>query len=216
MVFVWSYNCLKMTITGISIQSQIPKGALEAATVNAGSPQTVCADASVVQLAGTFGGSATSVLWSTVEDRGYTGDGTFLDPTDPNTTYTCGPGDIINGSVTLGLTTNNPPGFEFGPATDIVVITIDAPATVFVALQGGGTNISPEGSMTSGAVGGSATMATWSTSGDGTFGNVNTLVTMYTPGPGDISAGSVTLTLTTDDPTGPCTLKFDSETYTVS
>lgn len=52
-----------------------------------------------------------------------------------------------------------------------------------------------------GSIGGSATSATWTTSGTGKFSNANSLTSTYTPGPGETT---VTLTLTTDDPPGPC------------
>ncbi len=55
-----------------------------------------------------------------------------------------------------------------------------------------------------GIVGGSATSGTWS-GGTGTFNsNANTLNAVYTPSAAEIAAGSVELTLTTNDPAGPC------------
>ena len=57
-----------------------------------------------------------------------------------------------------------------------------------------------------GAIGGSATTSTWTTSGSGSFGDASLVVTTYFPSAADIAAGSVTLTLTTNDPdgSGPC------------
>ena len=59
-----------------------------------------------------------------------------------------------------------------------------------------------------GSIGGSATSATWSSSGTGTFngGTAFGTATSYSPSPADITAGSVVITLTTDDPdgAGPC------------
>src|SRR5690606_31786020 len=55
-----------------------------------------------------------------------------------------------------------------------------------------------------GVIGGGATSGTWTTVGDGTFNNASLLNAVYTPGPNDLAAGTVTLTLTTDDPAGPC------------
>lgn len=51
-----------------------------------------------------------------------------------------------------------------------------------------------------GVIGGSATSATWSAP-SGTFANANSLSTTYTPA---ITSGNVVLTLTTNDPAGPC------------
>ncbi|MBN4072143.1 T9SS type A sorting domain-containing protein [Flavobacteriales bacterium AH-315-E23] len=53
-----------------------------------------------------------------------------------------------------------------------------------------------------GAMGGTASSITWSTSGTGTFDDPTLLTAAYTPSAADISAGSVTLTITTDDPDG--------------
>ena len=49
-------------------------------------------------------------------------------------------------------------------------------------------------------IGGGATSSTWSAP-SGTFSNVNSLTSLYTP---SITSGTVTLTLTTNDPPGPC------------
>jgi gliding motility-associated-like protein len=68
----------------------------------------------------------------------------------------------------------------------------------------------------SGTIGGGATSASWTTTGTGTFGNANSLTSTYTPGAGDIMAGTVTLTLTTDDPAGPCAATTDNVTITIS
>lgn len=68
----------------------------------------------------------------------------------------------------------------------------------------------------SGTIGGSATSATWTTSGNGTFNNNTALNAIYTPGSVDISTGSVILTLTTNDPTGPCPAVSDQITVTIN
>ncbi|MBK9458795.1 MAG: hypothetical protein IPN94_05040, partial [Sphingobacteriales bacterium] len=51
-------------------------------------------------------------------------------------------------------------------------------------------------------IGGGATTATWTTSGSGTFNPSTGTSTIYTPSAADIAAGSVTITITTDDPDG--------------
>ena len=53
---------------------------------------------------------------------------------------------------------------------------------------------------------GSATMVTWGSTGDGVFDNTTSLTPIYTPGITDISSGTVTLSVTTNDPdgAGPC------------
>ena len=67
-----------------------------------------------------------------------------------------------------------------------------------------------------GSFGGSASSVTWTTSGTGTFGSTTAAVTTYTPGAADIIAGTVTLTLTTNDPPGTCGAVADNLTVTVS
>ncbi|MFM7015896.1 MAG: MopE-related protein [Bacteroidota bacterium] len=62
-----------------------------------------------------------------------------------------------------------------------------------------------QGVILNGAIGGGATMATWTTSGTGTFSpNATTLNATYTPSLADATAGTITLTLTSDAPV-PCT-----------
>ena len=69
-------------------------------------------------------------------------------------------------------------------------------------------------------IGGTASSATWSTSGSGTFngGGVFGTATTYTPSAADTAAGSVILTLTTNDPDGggPCLASTSSFTLTLT
>ncbi|MDQ2657761.1 MAG: hypothetical protein M3Y60_10100, partial [Bacteroidota bacterium] len=97
---------------------------------------------------------------------------------------------------------------------DQVDITSDAPATV----DAGPAQIVCSGStvLLAGVIGGSASSATWTTSGDGSFSNNILLNAIYTPGAADISSGTVTLTLTTNDPAGPCVAVNDNVIITVS
>ncbi len=175
------------------------------ATVNAGSDQTICGG-SAVTLNGTFGGSATSATWSG-------GTGTFSDNTNLNAVYTPGTADITAGSVILTLTTNDPDG-PCPAVSDQVVVTINTQPTV----NAGADQTICEGSSVTlaGSVGGSATSGTWS-GGAGTFNpNSNTLTATYTPHADEITAGSVTLTLTTNDPAGVCSAVMDDVTITIN
>ncbi|MEK7153847.1 MAG: hypothetical protein AAB834_07900, partial [Patescibacteria group bacterium] len=169
-----------------------------AATANAGTDATIC-EGSSFTLSGSIGGSATSLTWTTA------GDGSFDNPALPAATYTPGAGDIAAGIVTLTITTDDPDGE--GPwvvAIDDMILTISPAAT---ANAGANATICEGSTHTmAGSIGGSATSSTWSTSGDGTFDNAALLAATYTPGVADIAGGSVTLTITTDDPdgAGPC------------
>jgi hypothetical protein len=183
----------------------------QAANVNAGTAQTVCAG-STVSLAGTIGGSATSVTWTAPS-------GTFSNPSSLTSTYTP---SITSGTVTLTLTTNDPDGA--GPctaATSTVMITVNTAPTV----TPGGPNticqsITPAAITLSGAsVGGSASTGAWSiTSGGGTLSSTsltnNPDNVTYTPAAN--FTGTVTLTLTTNDPTGPCPAVSATRTINVT
>ncbi|MBI4751827.1 MAG: VCBS repeat-containing protein [Acidobacteria bacterium] len=176
------------------------------ATVNAGPDQTICATGSA-QLAGTVGGSATSGTWSG-------GGGTFTPNAGTLTAqYTPTAGEISSGSVTLTLTTNDPTG-PCGAVSDTVTITLSASATVDAGANQ--TICSTETVTLNGSIGGAASSATW-TGGTGTFTpNAGTLNAVYTPSAAEISAGSVTLTLTTNDPAGDCVAVSDTVTITIN
>ncbi|HIA12087.1 MAG TPA: hypothetical protein EYN69_08460, partial [Flavobacteriales bacterium] len=93
-----------------------------AATVSAGVNATICEGSTHATL-GVFGGGASSILWTT------SGSGTFLDDTDPTTTYTPSAGDITAGSVTLTITSDDPAG-ACGSESDNMLLTIDAAITM--------------------------------------------------------------------------------------
>src|SRR5258706_1464241 len=176
-----------------------------AATVNAGADQTICAG-STVTLAGTIGGSATVGTWSG-------GAGAFApNATTLNAVYTPSAAEVTAGTVTLTLTTDDPPGLC--PAVfDNMVITINPAATVNA---GGDQTICGGSTVTlAGTIGGSATVGTWS-GGTGIFSpNPTTLNAIYVPDPADVTAGTVTLTLVTNDPAGPCPSVNDQMIVTI-
>lgn len=122
---------------------------------------------------------------------------------------------LINGGVASILTsytvttTNSTTGCT---STDVVVVTTDAVAT---ANAGSAQSVCVGNGITlAGAIGGSATGGTWS-GGGGTYApNNTTLNAVYTPSAAEFAAGTVTLTLTTNDPTGPCTFASSNVTFT--
>ncbi|WP_338733415.1 HYR-like domain-containing protein [Mangrovimonas cancribranchiae] len=167
-------------------------------TVYAGINQTICEGESVTLSSASYGGSATSASWSTAGDGSFSGN-----------VYTPGATDIANGSATLTYTTNNPAG-PCGAVSDTVVITINPSATV----NAGNDVTICEGetvSLSSASYGGSATSASWSTSGTGSFS-----AGIYTPSATDITNGSVTLTYTTNNPAGPCGVATDYKLVTIN
>lgn len=195
---------LALTTAGpcASVSDNLVLTIVAAPTVDAGVPQTICSNASIV-LNASFGGSATGLLWSS------SGDGTFSDNTDPNASYTPGAADATNGTVTLTATaTGSCPG-----TTDDVVITVNPAATIDA---GSPQTICFGFTVTLNAVlGGSATTLTWTTSGDGTFNNVNDPAAVYTPGANDQANGTVTLMATTNNPAGPCPAANDNVVITL-
>lgn len=175
-------------------------------TTIAGADQTICSG-STVTLAGTIGGSATSATWNG-------GNGTFNpDNTNLSPVYTPGSADLTGGTVTLILTTNDPAG-PCSAATDTMVITIDSLPTVYAGPDQ--TICIGNPVVLAATLGGSATSGTWS-GGTGTYVPNNSSPTaVYTPSTTETTAGTVSLTYTTNDPTGPCTSVNDQMTITIN
>lgn len=87
-------------------------------------------------------------------------------------------------------------------STDTVKVTVNSVPTVNA---GSAASVCPGARVKlTGMIGGSATSAMWS-GGNGTFDDRTKLETFYTPTAGEFELGTVTLTLTTNDPAGPCT-----------
>jgi len=193
-------TCVSTTRTSVTVTVNI------APTVDAGPVQTICAG-STVTLAGTIGGGASSASWS--------GGGGSYSPNANTLTavYTPSLSEVSTGSVTLVLTTNDPAG-PCNAAIDNVVITINPLPTVEA---GPAQTICENSTVTlAGSIGGGATNATWSGGGGSYSPNANSLNAVYTPTAGEINAGSVTLTLTTNDPAGPCNAANDNVVITIN
>jgi hypothetical protein len=94
--------------------------------------------------------------------------------------------------------------------TDQVVISVYPPA---IANAGAATSVCYGDSVQlNGAISGAATSATW-TSPNGTFTNASVLNTYFHP---TITNGNATITLTTNDPTGPCPAATSTVIFTVN
>lgn len=173
--------------------------------VNAGVDDTICAGGNY-NLAGSFGGTATFVTWTT------SGDGVFSDSSLVNAIYTPGVNDTAAGNVYLILTTNDPVG-ACTAVFDSMLLTITPPAYVSA---GADTAVCAVGNITlAGQISGGATASTWTTSGDGVFNDSSIVNAVYTPGANDILNGTVTLYITSNDPAGPCLAVVDSMILTI-
>ncbi|MES2591170.1 MAG: PKD domain-containing protein [Bacteroidota bacterium] len=173
------------------------------AIVLAGADQTIC-NGNTVTLAGSISGSATSGTWSG-------GAGAYApDNTSPTAIYTPSATEATAGIVTLIYTTNNPAG-PCPSVSDTVTITINQLPTA----NAGSTQYVCSGIpiTLAGSIAGSATSASWS-GGTGTYApNNTTLNAVYTPSAAELAADSATLTLTTNDPIGPCNASLSNVTF---
>src|SRR6185503_7491784 len=180
----------------------------KAATANAGADITVCASNPRAQLAGVVGGGASSGMWSG-------GAGTFNpDASALNATYDPTPAEIAAGGVTLTLTTNATGG-PCAVASDNVRISINPIATADAGADRTVCTSAPAVQL-AGAVGGGAASGTWSGGAGAYAPNASTLNATYTPTAAELAAGGVTLTLTTNDPAGPCGTANDAMRITYS
>jgi gliding motility-associated-like protein len=119
-----------------------------------------------------------------------------------------GAGSANNGTYFLTTTVNG-----CTSAVGSTTVTVNPPAQADAGTNLASCNGAPV--LLAGTIGGAAGSATWS-GGTGTFDNTGLLSATYTPGAGDITAGTVTLTLTTDNPAGPCSFVSDVVTITIS
>lgn len=171
---------------------------------NAGNDRIVCANAAEVELSGVVS-VATGGIWSG-------GNGTFTPSnTTLNATYLPSPEEILNGAVTLTLTTTE--NGNCNPHADEMIIIITQAPTA-----NAGTDRTVCANNAEVQLNGSVTIANggiWS-GGDGMFTPSNTdLAATYLPSAEEIAAGTVTLTLTTTG-NGLCVPVEDEMTITIT
>ena len=171
-------------------------------TATAGPDQTLC-----LSTPATLAANVPSVgtgSWSVVSGPN-TNNSQFSNPTAANATFTPAGGA---GSYTLQWTTTNPPCLA---STDTVVVTFNPLATVNAGPNQTVCSNLPSAVTLAAIIGGSGTSGTWS-GGSGVFTpSATTPNATYTPTVGEITAGSVTLTFTTN-PAGGCPGASDSMT----
>ncbi len=156
-----------------------------------------CSSDPTVSLISLLGGSPdTGGSWT--DPNGNPHSGTLNPATDPSGTYTytiAGAAPCTNVSSTVSITINQAP-----------TVSISGTTTV---CQGATPSLTA-------TIGGTASSVTWSSSGDGTFSSTTSLTTVYTPGTNDVASGNVVITVTTDDPAGPCNAATDNVTLTIN
>lgn len=143
--------------------------------------------------------------------------GTIQWQSSPNST---GPWTNIGGATTASYTANGVStntcfravvsGCGTPVNSNVICVTINPIPTV---VAGPPQTVCAGGTITlAGSVGGGATSGTWSAP-TGTFSSVSNLASTYTP---SITTGTVTLTLTSNDPAGPCPSVLDQMIVTVN
>ena len=172
-------------------------------TVVANGVSATCVNTSI-QLNGTISGGSTTGTWTSSVMGG-----TFVpNANELNPTYVP-PLDFI-GTITFTLTSDAPTA----PCTivsETFSTTFNSEATVST---GNYDPICENSSIQlNGNFGGAATSITWNDSVGGVFSNSNSINSTYTPPPGYL--GNIVLTLTTNDPLGPCDAVSESTTIEV-
>ena len=184
-------------------------------SANAGANQTICADATNININGTVT-NATGGQWTS------SGTGTFSpNTTTLNGTYTPSAADKTNGNIQLTLSTT---GTGACPAATSPLTLVITPIPVVSAGTGqticsNAAEVNLNGSAIIPSSGDgillNASSTTWTTAGTGTFNpSASSLSATYTPSAADIAAGSVTLTLTADY--GTCQPVSNSTTIQIS
>ena len=179
----------------VAVSDQVDITINQVPIVNAGTDKLICEGDAIAMSDATIGGSTSTVTWSG-------GLGTWDNVNLLSATYSPAVSEIGT-TVILTITSNDPDGA--GPCsfvTDQMSLTINKAPEV----DAGEDRVICETSTVNlnGSISGSATSATWSTAGDGTFSFIGDLNARYTPGTNDKANGGVLLTLTTNDPSGPC------------
>ncbi len=186
----------------------------------------ICEDNPTVDVVAEVSGTATTGTWTTSGTGSFSAVTTTAGtPTTVSATYNLSATDITNGiigtPITLTFTTDTPAG-PCGPDVAQATIYVDP-----VAVADAGedqTMCSDQNIALDGTVSGSATSGIWSSSGTGTFTSMSvtptgsgffSVSTIYTPSSADSTAGSVVLTLTTNDPDNPCDAVSDDITLTI-
>ncbi len=124
---------------------------------------------------------------------------------NPMVTLTANGSTVV--SQTYTVTVSNQAGCT---ASDAVTVTIYPPAIVSAGPSLSLCNVNS--ATLAGSVGGGATSVIWTSANGGTFSDSTSTVSTYTPSQ---QSGTVILTITSNDPAGPCPAVSDTMTVTI-
>lgn len=179
--------------------------------VVAGSNETNCANnLSPIVLSGIVNGGANAGTWST------SGNGTFGNVNNLNTTYTLGSTDITNGSVILKLKSNGGPLSPCLADSSSKTIFITPAPIVNAGIDK--TVCANSGAISlNGTINGGASAGIWTSTGTGTFSpNNTTLNANYLPTKADSISGTIKLILTSSgNSAGLCNAVVDTMKITI-
>lgn len=165
---------------------------LPAVQLTASAPLATCVNTSI-QLTSTITGGATGGTWtSSVPGGTFTPSATDLNPIyNPPLNYI--------GSVSFTITSDTP----IAPCVEVSE-TLTTEFNTEATVSAGSYDLLCENETLTlnGSIGGAASSAEWSTSFGGAFSDPTDLNSTYTPPTNFI--GDITLTITTNDPNGPC------------
>lgn len=185
-----------------------------AAQADAGGPYVICASDATVTLVGTYGGGATGGTWSGGTATGYGAPITDATAKTVTVVYTPTAAEKTAGSVQFTFTSTGQAS-TCAAASENTTLTINPVVVTDAGPDQTVCSSSPAVTL-AGSVSGGATTGTWS-GGGGTFNpNNTTLNATYTPSADEIAAGTVTLTLTSTNPDGPCEATSNDMVITIS
>ncbi len=174
-----------------------------AVQITASGPTVTCINTGIPLTGSITVGTNTGTWTASITGGTFAPSATTLSPTYiPPTNYT--------GTITFTLTSADPTG-PCPAKTISFPVVVNAQATVEAGIY---NPVCQNGSLQlNGIVGGAALTGSWTSSNGGIFSNADSLTSTYSPPTG--FTGTIVLTLTTNDPPGPCNPETDTVLITV-
>ncbi|MDB4534556.1 PKD domain-containing protein [Vicingaceae bacterium] len=185
----------------LAVKDSIEVTILDKPTVTITSSDSICSNATTINLSGTVSTGFTT-MWNVF------GSGNVINPSSLNTIYNISPVDITNGFVDVILSTDI---LVCSSESDSIRIYFVSPPTVYAGLD---TNFcANEVIQLNGTITGGSQSGSWLSQGTGMFSNSNLLTTFYIPSALDVTNGGVNLILTSSSAFGCIP---DDDTLTVT